>query len=109
MRNLLLILSVVLLSSTVWAANPPQDLFEVEGNQVKKTSYYENGEIKQVGFFLNNELDGQWVSYDKNGDIKTIAFYKNGKKDGVWIFVKAGEITNVVYKDNKIIEVKKLK
>ena len=102
-------LSVVLMSSTVWAANPPQDLFEVEGNQVKKTSFYENGAVKEVGFFLNNKLDGQWVSYDSKGDIKTIAFYKEGKKDGVWTYVKESKVISVVYKDNELVEAKTLK
>ena len=47
----------------------------------KGKEYYENGELKYDGFYLNDEYDGEGTFYNPNGLIY-IGQFKNGKKDG---------------------------
>lgn len=105
----------------------PQDTFEVDGNKVKKTSYHEDGQVKEiahfewngrrvtktsyyadgtlkeVGSYFKGKLVGQWRSYGADGELRAIAYYKNGKKDGIWTFFNQNEVMTVEYLDNSIV------
>jgi len=53
----------------------------------KVVSYYETGEISEIGYFnTNKEKSGEWVSYYKDGKVNSKASFKNDKKDGIWEF-----------------------
>jgi antitoxin component YwqK of YwqJK toxin-antitoxin module len=53
----------------------------------KVISYYETGEISEVGYFnANKEKSGEWISYYRNGQINSKANFQNDKKDGIWEF-----------------------
>ncbi len=79
--------------------------FEKQNELTKATYYYDNGSIKEVGFFKNDKLHNKWISYSKEGNITAIANYSEGKKDGKWYFLSNDSIKEVTYKSNKIIKV----
>lgn len=104
MRKLVFTLMLAIVPFLMNANNTePNDEYTTSGRQVKKVSYYDNGNIKEVGYYFKEKLDGQWLSYDENGKIKTIAYYKDGKKDGIWTFFKSDEVFTVEYLNNKIV------
>lgn len=49
------------------------------------TYYYSNGNVKEMGTFLNDEKTEQWLRWDEAGNKIAEAFYKEGKKDGTWM------------------------
>lgn len=55
------------------------------GDRSMQTIYYETGEIKQVGIFVNNLPSGVWKTYTLNGDLLSEGLYSEGKKTGKWI------------------------
>lgn len=75
-------------------------------NITEVTFYYENGEVRQKGFYKKDKLHGQWISYDRNGNKKTIAYYNKGERTGRWIFWEDEKIIEVDYHKNSISEVK---
>ncbi|PHR68815.1 MAG: hypothetical protein COA67_12220 [Lutibacter sp.] len=66
-----------------------------EGNMINGTwkSYYENGQISQIGNYKNNKESGVWKEYHKNGQLELIGSYDNGDEIGVWKeYNKNGEL-----------------
>lgn len=49
------------------------------------TYYYDNGNIKEMGIFHNNEKNEQWLHWDEAGNKIAEAFYAGGKKNGTWM------------------------
>ena len=47
--------------------------------------FYENGVIKQRGYYLNSKRDGIFRSYYDNKMLKEISYYSNGNQEGVCI------------------------
>ena len=58
------------------------------GDRLFQTVFYETGELKQVGTFVDNKPNGLWKVFAKNGDVLAEGSYENGLKTGKWI-VKA--------------------
>ena len=58
--------------------------FEKQDDLVKATYYYDNGSIKEVGYFKDEKLHDQWISYNNEGNIKVVAMYNNGNIEGKW-------------------------
>jgi len=103
MKKMLLI-SMMMVSAVVFSQNKPK--LENIDDQVKATYYYENGNVKQVGNFVDGKLDGKWTSYSEEGNLQAIAYYKNGKKHGKWLYFESTTITKEVdYKNNNIVQV----
>jgi len=103
MKKMLLI-SMMMVSAVVFSQNKPK--LENIDDQVKATYYYENGNVKQVGNFVDGKLDGKWTSYSEEGNLQAIAYYKNGKKHGKWLYFESTTITKEVdYKNNNIEQV----
>ncbi|HOU97761.1 MAG TPA: hypothetical protein PLP65_02840 [Bacteroidales bacterium] len=46
--------------------------------------YYETGELKAKGKYINNIQSGEWIYYYQNGTIEQKGKYKKGKIDGKW-------------------------
>lgn len=94
----------MMVSAVLFSQEKPK--LESVDDQVIATYYYENGNIKQVGNFIDGKLEGKWISYSEEGNIQVIAQYKNGKKYGKWQYYDSPTVTKEVeYKDNKIVQV----
>ncbi len=88
-----------------------EDTYEKNGKEVKVTRYYEDGNIRETGTFVNDVPDGKWVEFDQNGQVKKEAFYKDGKKEGKWYVWTDDDqfLYEVIYADNKMVESHKWK
>jgi antitoxin component YwqK of YwqJK toxin-antitoxin module len=104
MKKLLLI--AVFLVSGVFYAQNEKPVLEQEGNLVKATYYYENGKVKQQGYFKDGKLEGQWKSFDQNGNKTAMGEYVNGEKTGKWFFWDNAQLSEVDYTNNAISSVK---
>jgi len=108
MKKFVASLIVFVLMTSVSLAQQKEPSFEKQGDLVKATYYYDNGMIKEVGFFKNDKLHDKWVSYNKEGKIKVVALYNNGEKDGKWYVVGEDSVKEVTYKSNKVINVQEV-
>jgi antitoxin component YwqK of YwqJK toxin-antitoxin module len=107
MKKYLLVV-VMMVSGFVFSQdNTP--VLEAEGQLVKATYYYENGNVQQVGYFKDGKLDGKWTSYDTKGNVSAIAEYSNGAKTGKWMYFSNTVCTSEVnFSDNQIVAVKNM-
>lgn len=104
----MMIMGFMLVSGAVFSQEVSPRL-EAYGQLVKATYYHDNGKIKQVGFFKDGKLEGQWVSFDANGSKIAMAEYSNGIKTGKWVFINENMLSEVDYANNKIASVKNWK
>lgn len=72
--------------SGLMSAQEVKPKFEVVDQMVKATYFYDNGQVKQEGTYLNGKLHGKWVSYNQDGSKQTMGEYENGNKTGKWFF-----------------------
>lgn len=80
---------------------------EVKGDLVEVSLFYETGELMQHGFYdTEGKLHGGWESYNKEGKMTCYATYDKGVKVGVWTYWNDNKITKVLYKENKIADLK---
>lgn len=100
------ILLTALLISGISFAQDKNPKLEAVGDLVKTTYYFENGQVKQEGFFKDGKLDGTWTSYSKNGTKTAVATYKNGEKTGKWFFWNNDILHEVDYSNSRIAAVK---
>lgn len=103
--NKILLITTLLITGAIYAQdiNPK---FEKEGELIKGTFYYENGNVKQAGTYnAKGKLQGKWIAYDKAGKKTAVAQYTNGKKNGKWLFWNNGHLTKVNYSNNTIVNV----
>jgi len=80
--------------------------YEKSGEMVKATYYFEDGSVKEQGFFKDAKLTGKWVSYDKEGEKTMIAHYNAGKKVGKWFAWNSTSLKEINYINNAIVSVK---
>ncbi len=93
-----------MVSAVIFSQDKPK--LESLDDQVIATYYYENGNVKQVGSFVDGKLEGKWISYTEDGNIQTIALYRDGKKHGKWQYFESTFVTKEVdYKNNNIVQV----
>lgn len=106
MKNLVLV--VVLLMSTIGFSQCEKPTLEAEGQLVKATYHYDNGNVQQVGYFKDGKLEGKWMAYDTNGALTSIAEYSNGVKSGKWIYyTNEVAVREVDFSNNQIVAVRK--
>ncbi|AOW22077.1 hypothetical protein LPB138_10125 [Urechidicola croceus] len=79
--------------------------YEKQGDIVSVTTYYEDGSVKEQGFYKDKKLHGEWSKFNRNGDKIILASYDNGRKVGTWMYVNNGVLTQVDYQENKIASV----
>lgn len=101
-----IIIGGMLLSAFVVSAQKGPK-YEIENQLVKATYYYDNGQVKQEGFYKDGKLHGKWVSYNENGTKQAMGEYNNGAKAGKWFFWNDAALSEVDYADSRIAEVKK--
>ena len=65
--------------------------------------FHDNGEVYQKGSLKNNKLHGKLESYDYSGNLVVLGEFKNGKKKGKWLFWNDNKLTEVNFKNNRII------
>ena len=101
-----MIAALMMLSGAVVAQNEvKKPVFEKQGDLIKGTYYYEDGNIRQEGTYKDGELHGKWVSYDEKGEKTAFAEYNDGEKVGTWLFWEGNKIKQVEYKSNQIVSV----
>lgn len=104
MKKILFIL-LLFVSSLVMAQDNKAEVVK-NGDLYEATYYHDNGEVAQTGFFtLDGKLQGVWKSYDANGNKVAVGTYENGQKTGKWLFWSSETLTEVDYKDFKIVNV----
>ncbi len=101
------VIVAVLLVSGMMFAQEVEPKFEVVDNMVKATYFYENGQVKEQGFYLDGKLHGKWVSYNQDGTKQTIGEYNEGQKTGKWFFWNENALSEVDFNKSKITDVKK--
>ena len=97
---------VFLFAISICNAQKVEPTYEKAGDMVKATYYYENGSVKEQGFFKDAKLTGKWVSYDKNGEKIMLAYYNAGKKVGKWFAWNKKTLKEINYNNNVIVSVK---
>lgn len=109
MKRLIATTVFTLMLITAAFAQDTKPKFEKEGDLVKATYYYDNGSIKEIGFFKENKLHNQWISYNESGEKTTIANYDMGRKVGKWYVVSNDTIKELTYESNKLVKVENSK
>ncbi|MBS9523876.1 hypothetical protein KI659_07595 [Litoribacter alkaliphilus] len=68
------------------------------------TYFFENGEIKAEGPYIQGRPEGEWKYYRESGELWKIGHYQSGLKHGPWVsFDKNGvEEFKLKYKNGKI-------
>ena len=101
------VIAVVLLVSSLSFAQEVKPKFEVVDQMVKATYYYDNGKVKQEGYYLDGKLHGKWMAYNEDGSKQSIGEYNKGAKTGKWFFWSDASLSEVDFSDSRIAEVKK--
>ncbi len=101
-----IMIAAVLLSAGVLSAQEAKPKHEIQDQMVKSTYYYDNGQVKQQGFYKDGKLHGTWTAYNEDGTKQSIGEYNNGEKTGKWFFWTGALLNEVNYADSRIAEVK---
>ena len=100
-----IIFIAVLLMMVSVKAQEVSPLYENVDGMVKVTNFYQDGNVKEEGFYKNKVITGTWITYDKFGNKTAVANYKNGKKVGKWFLSTQEGLKEVDYKNNTIASV----
>ena len=98
---------VFLFTVSICNAQEVEPTYKKSGDKVKATYYFEDGSVKEEGFFKDAKLTGKWVSYNKQGEKTMTAHYKAGKKVGQWFAMNESSLKEINYSNNAIVNVKK--
>lgn len=102
MRRILTIAAI--LFSGMMMAQELKPTLEKQGDLIKGTYYYENGEVRQQGFFNKaGKPHGEWKSYNRDGQKIAMGQYTNGIKTGKWFFWTDQKLSEVNFDDNAIV------
>lgn len=94
MKKLLYILAILPLSlfaqektvTKYYDSGETKALYTIGENQVSVTNFYENGAVKEKGYYnTKGNPDGVWTSFDANGNKSAQAYYVDGQKEGIWL------------------------
>ncbi len=107
MKKIMILGALVISGFTFAQANKP--VLEQEGNLVKATYYYDNGQIQQQGHFKDGKLEGSWAAFDEKGNKKSIGEFSNGEKTGKWFFWSDKALSEVDYSNSRVAAVKSWK
>lgn len=107
MKNLV-ISGMLLVSGVFFAQDVKPKFVATDDNTVQATYYYDNGQVKQEGSYVDGKLDGKWVSYNEDGTKQASGEYKNGERVGTWTFWNSGSLSKVEFANSRIASVKKL-
>lgn len=102
----IVITALLLTAGTLWAQEI-KPKYEVENQMVKATYYYDNGTVKQQGFYKDGKLHGKWTAYNEDGTKQALGEYNDGIKTGKWFFWDEASLSEVDYNDSRIADLKK--
>ena len=83
----------------------------------KHLVYYQNGNIKAQGNYIDNKREGEWLFYYENGSLALKKNFHNGEQIGEWVYynkdgsllLKVDDISKIdkntevaLYENNKI-------
>ena len=105
MKNIMITLLMFTFIFTLSAQESIKPRFTKEGNLTKAVYFHDNGAIAQTGFFKGKERHGNWVSYHPSGKKTAMGSYLSGKKNGQWFFWQGNDLIEVIYNNNKIVNV----
>ena len=91
---------MIIFSFSVIQAQEIEPTYEVDGDKVKATYYFNDGSVHKQGFFKNKKLTGMWTEFDKKGNKVATGFYEDGKKTGIWLKWNKNKLRQVNYKNN---------
>jgi antitoxin component YwqK of YwqJK toxin-antitoxin module len=100
MKKLILILVMAFSFGAI--AQDIEPKFEKEGNKVKATYFHANGEVSQMGYFMNEKLEGEWQMFNEKGDKIAMGNYSKGAKTGTWMFWEGDTVKEVNFSNNRI-------
>ncbi|GGB79593.1 hypothetical protein GCM10007424_19700 [Flavobacterium suaedae] len=104
----IVITGLLMLSASVLSAQEIKPKHEIENQMVKTTYYYDNGNVKQEGWYKDGKLHGKWVAYNEDGTKQSLGEYKDGKKIGKWFFwTDDAMLSEVDYKESKVAGIRK--
>ena len=103
MKHLIVIL--IMFTFLLNAQDSTKPKFEKQGKLTKVVFYHDTGAIAQTGFFKDNKLHGNWISYQPSGKKMAMGTYQSGLKTGQWFFWNQGDLIEVLYEENKIVNV----
>jgi antitoxin component YwqK of YwqJK toxin-antitoxin module len=83
MKTIAFILALLINASVIAQSSSPTYV-KVSTNKVKVTWFYENGQVKETGFFIDDKKDGVWEHFNEKGIKVSEASYTEGIKDGNW-------------------------
>ena len=75
------------------------------GDKGKLEGYYENGNLEEIGNYVDNKLEGKVLQYYEDGKLEETGTYKNGKIDGEYFhYDKVGKLVEKqIYKNGNFI------
>lgn len=63
----------------------PKAKYEFIGNHTYQATYYfEDGTVREEGYFRSGKTHGLWISYNEDGKVIREGYFNNDKKDGKW-------------------------
>ena len=77
--RILIFLSVLTLIACSKEPKGP-DLSNVEFTE----TYHYNGQLKSIGKYVNDKLEGEFKRYYESGQLRQIVNFVNGKEEGEW-------------------------
>ncbi len=99
-------LSILLFSGVIYAqAIEPK--YEIQSDLIKATYFYDNGQIKQEGFYKDGKVHGKWISYSEAGEKTAIGEFNRGQKTGKWFFWNKNSLSEVNYSNSKVADIVK--
>jgi antitoxin component YwqK of YwqJK toxin-antitoxin module len=101
-----ILLSILLLSGVMFAQSI-EPKYTIEDNLVKAIYYYDNGQVKQEGYYKDGKVHGKWVSYSESGLKVSLGEYNKGIKTGKWFFWDKESLSEVDYSNSRVADVKK--
>lgn len=104
MKNLM-ISGMLLVSGVFFAQEVKPKFVAVDNDMIQATYFYDNGQVKQEGVYLDGKLHGQWESYNEDGTKQTSGEYNQGEKIGTWTFYNAATINKVVFSNSRVASV----
>ena len=67
-------------------------------DSIYKKFYFESGNLSSEGYLSKNIPEGKWISYYQNKQIKSVGYWKNAQLDSTWLFYDS--TGNLILKEN---------
>lgn len=69
--------------------NASAEFYSIGKRAYRVVFYYEDGNVRETGFFKDGKLHGHWVSYYEDGAVRAEANFLLNRKLGTWHFWQA--------------------